>query len=94
MLGPLWLHTAPWSRSASCLVQLLRHLFLLFLGFVEANSDTSLVPISLQLRLFLGIYLQHQSDGLFLTLHQCALHIIEHTGVVDCKPLSNSGQDS
>jgi hypothetical protein len=34
---------------------------------------------------FLGVSIQHQADGLFLTEHQFALDILERAGMVDCK---------
>jgi hypothetical protein len=34
---------------------------------------------------FLGVSVQHQVDGLFLTQHQFALDILEQAGMVDCK---------
>jgi hypothetical protein len=37
---------------------------------------------------FLGVFVQHQADGLFLTQHQFALDILERAGMVDCKPVS------
>jgi hypothetical protein len=37
---------------------------------------------------FLGVFVQHQADGLFLTQRQFALDILERTGMVDCKPVS------
>jgi hypothetical protein len=36
---------------------------------------------------FLGVSVQHQADGLFLTQHQFALDILERVGMVDCKPV-------
>jgi hypothetical protein len=36
---------------------------------------------------FLGVSVQHQADGLFLTQRQFALDIIERAGMVDCKPV-------
>jgi hypothetical protein len=37
---------------------------------------------------FLGVSVQHQAGGLFLTQCQFALDILERTGMVDCKPVS------
>jgi hypothetical protein len=37
---------------------------------------------------FLGVSVQHQIDGLFLTQRQFALDILERTGMVYCKPIS------
>jgi hypothetical protein len=37
---------------------------------------------------FLGVSVQHQADGLFLTQRQFALDILERAGMVDCKPVS------
>jgi hypothetical protein len=37
---------------------------------------------------FLGVSVQHQDDGLFLTQRQFALDILERAGMVDCKPVS------
>jgi hypothetical protein len=37
---------------------------------------------------FLGVSVQHQVDGLFLTQRQFALNILERAGMVDCKPIS------
>jgi hypothetical protein len=37
---------------------------------------------------FLGVFIQHQIDGLFLTQRQFALDVLERTGMVDCKPIS------
>jgi hypothetical protein len=37
---------------------------------------------------FLGVSVQHQADGLFLTQRQFALNILERAGMVDCKPVS------
>jgi hypothetical protein len=37
---------------------------------------------------FFRVSVQHQEDGLFLTQRQFALDILEHTGMVDCKPIS------
>jgi hypothetical protein len=37
---------------------------------------------------FLGVSVQHQADGLFLTQRQFALDILERAGMVDCKPIS------
>jgi hypothetical protein len=37
---------------------------------------------------FLGVSVQHQADGLFLTQHQFALDILERAAMVDCKPVS------
>jgi hypothetical protein len=37
---------------------------------------------------FLGVSVQHQVDGLFLTQRQFALDILERAGMVDCKPVS------
>jgi hypothetical protein len=36
---------------------------------------------------FLGVSVQHQVDGLFLTQRQCSLDILERAGMVDCKPV-------
>jgi hypothetical protein len=36
---------------------------------------------------FLGVSVQHQAGGLFLTQHQFALDIFERAGMVDCKPI-------
>jgi hypothetical protein len=36
---------------------------------------------------FLGVSVQHQAGGLFLTQHQFALDILERAGMVDCKPV-------
>jgi hypothetical protein len=36
---------------------------------------------------FLGVSVQHQADGLFLTQHQFALNILQRAGMVDCKPV-------
>jgi hypothetical protein len=40
------------------------------------------------LHYFLGVSVQHQADGLFLTQHQFALNILEQAGMVDYKPVS------
>jgi hypothetical protein len=37
---------------------------------------------------FLGVSVQHQASGLFLTQCQFALDILERAGMVDCKPVS------
>jgi hypothetical protein len=37
---------------------------------------------------FLGVSVQHQAGGLFLTQCQFALNILERAGMVDCKPVS------
>jgi hypothetical protein len=37
---------------------------------------------------FLGVSVQHQVDGLFLTQRQFALDILERAGMVDCKLVS------
>jgi hypothetical protein len=37
---------------------------------------------------FLGVSVQHQIDGLFLTQRQFALDVLERAGMVDCKPVS------
>jgi hypothetical protein len=37
---------------------------------------------------FFGVSVQHQADGLFLTQRQFALDVLEHAGMVDCKPVS------
>jgi hypothetical protein len=37
---------------------------------------------------FLGVSVQHQVDGLFLTQRQFALDIVEQAGMVDYKPIS------
>jgi hypothetical protein len=37
---------------------------------------------------FLGVSVQHQAGGLFLTQCQFALDILERAGMVDCKPVS------
>jgi hypothetical protein len=37
---------------------------------------------------FLGVSVQHQAGGLFLTQRQFALDILERAGMVDCKPVS------
>jgi hypothetical protein len=37
---------------------------------------------------FLGVSIQYQAGGLFLTQHQFALDILERAGMVDCKPVS------
>jgi hypothetical protein len=37
---------------------------------------------------FLGVFVQHQADGLFLTQRQFAHDILERAGMVDCKPVS------
>jgi hypothetical protein len=37
---------------------------------------------------FLGVSVQHQADGLFLTQRQFALDILERAGMVDYKPVS------
>jgi hypothetical protein len=37
---------------------------------------------------FLGVFVQHQADRLFLTQRQFALDILERAGMVDCKPVS------
>jgi hypothetical protein len=37
---------------------------------------------------FLGVSVQYQADGLFLTQCQFALDILERAGMVDCKPVS------
>jgi hypothetical protein len=37
---------------------------------------------------FLGVSVQHQTDGLFLTQRQFALDILERAGMVDYKPVS------
>jgi hypothetical protein len=36
---------------------------------------------------FLGVSVQHQADGLFLTQRHFALNILEQDGMVDCKPV-------
>jgi hypothetical protein len=36
---------------------------------------------------FLGVFVQHQTDGLFLTQRQFALDILERADMVDCKPV-------
>jgi hypothetical protein len=36
---------------------------------------------------FLGVSIQHQPDKLFLTQRSFALDILEHTCMVDCKPV-------
>jgi hypothetical protein len=36
---------------------------------------------------FLGVSVQHQADGLFLTQCQFALDILKRAGMVDCKPV-------
>jgi hypothetical protein len=36
---------------------------------------------------FMGVSIQHQADGLFLTQHQFALNILECAGMMDCKPI-------
>jgi hypothetical protein len=36
---------------------------------------------------FLGVSVQHQADGLFLTQHQFTINILERAGMVDCKPV-------
>jgi hypothetical protein len=40
------------------------------------------------LHLFLGVSIQHQVGGLFLTQRRFALDIVERAGMVDCKPVS------
>jgi hypothetical protein len=35
---------------------------------------------------FLGVFVQHQADGLFLTQCQFTLNILERAGMMDCKP--------
>jgi hypothetical protein len=37
---------------------------------------------------FLGVSVQQQADGFFLTQHQFALDINERVGIVNCKPVS------
>jgi hypothetical protein len=37
---------------------------------------------------FLGVSVQHQIDGLFLTQRQFALDVLERAGMVNCKPVS------
>jgi hypothetical protein len=37
---------------------------------------------------FLGVSVQHQIDGLFLTQRQFALDVLERASMVDCKPVS------
>jgi hypothetical protein len=37
---------------------------------------------------FLGVFVQHQMDRLFLTQHQFVLNILERAGMVDLKPVS------
>jgi hypothetical protein len=37
---------------------------------------------------FLGVSVQHEADGLFLTQRQFALDILERVSMVDCKPVS------
>jgi hypothetical protein len=37
---------------------------------------------------FLGVSIQHQMNGLFLTQRQFALDILERAGMVDCKLVS------
>jgi hypothetical protein len=37
---------------------------------------------------FLGVFIQQQADGLFLSQRQFALDILERAGMVDCKPVS------
>jgi hypothetical protein len=39
---------------------------------------------------FLRVSVQPQVDGLFLTQHQFALDVLEHAGMMDCKPVSTS----
>jgi hypothetical protein len=36
---------------------------------------------------FLGVSVQHQIDGLFLTQRQFVLDVLERAGMVDCKPV-------
>jgi hypothetical protein len=36
---------------------------------------------------FLGVSIQHQMNGLFLTQRQFALDILERAGMVNCKPV-------
>jgi hypothetical protein len=36
---------------------------------------------------FLGVSIQYQADGFFLTQCQFALDILERAGMVDCKPI-------
>jgi hypothetical protein len=38
---------------------------------------------------FLGVSIQHQADGLFLTQRQFALDVLERASMVDCKPVSS-----
>jgi hypothetical protein len=37
---------------------------------------------------FLGVSVQHQADGLFLTQRQFTLDILERAGMMDCKAVS------
>jgi hypothetical protein len=37
---------------------------------------------------FLGVSVQHQANGLFLTPHQFTLDVLERAGMVDCKLVS------
>jgi hypothetical protein len=37
---------------------------------------------------FLGVFVQHQPDGLFLTQHHIALNVLECAGMVDYKMVS------
>jgi hypothetical protein len=37
---------------------------------------------------FLGVFIKHQADRLFLTQHQFSLDVLERTGMVNCKPVS------
>jgi hypothetical protein len=47
-------------------------------------------PYNITLTLFaiFGVSVQHHADVLFLTQCQFALDVLEHTGMVDCKPVS------
>jgi hypothetical protein len=37
---------------------------------------------------FLGVFVQHKADGLFLTQRQFTLNVLKCAGMVDCKPVS------
>jgi hypothetical protein len=43
---------------------------------------------------FMGVSIQHQADGLFLTQHQFALNILECAGMMDCKPMDTQAKVS
>jgi hypothetical protein len=55
---------------------------------ISALKQEFIMKDLIPLHHFLGVSVQHQAAGLFLTQRQFTLNVLERAGMVDCKPVS------